>query len=107
MNLDSDDFAVREQATRELETFGRSALPALRKVLREDPSVEVRRRVESLLEQLEQQGHFSEELRALRAVEVLEVIGSPEARELLKKWSAGPPGHRLTTEAAAALARLK
>ena len=105
-DLDSDDFAVREKATRELESFGRSALPALQKVLRENPSAEVRQRVESLLEKLSQPGHLSEELRVVRAVEVLEHIGTAEVREVLKVLARGTPQAPLTREAKASLDRL-
>jgi hypothetical protein len=40
-------------------------------------------------------------------VELLENIGTADARTLLARWAEGPNGHRLTNEAAAAVARLK
>jgi len=43
----------------------------------------------------------------VRAGEVLEGIGSPEARELLTAWAKGPPGATLTREATESLERLK
>ena len=46
------------------------------------------------------------QLRALRAIMVLERIGSPEARGVLETMSRGAPGTRVTDEAAAALKRL-
>lgn len=46
-------------------------------------------------------------LQALRAVEVLERIGTAEARQLLEGLAAGAAGNRLTVEAAGALRRLK
>jgi hypothetical protein len=45
-------------------------------------------------------------LQALRAVEVLEHIGSPEAIKVLEYLSQGAPGARLTQEAKASLDRL-
>jgi hypothetical protein len=44
--------------------------------------------------------------RHLRAVRLLEGIGTPEARQLLKKLAEGVPEARLTQEARAALDRL-
>jgi hypothetical protein len=46
-----------------------------------------------------------ERLRAYRAIEVLERIGTPEARQLLQTLAAGAPGALLTTTAQAALKR--
>ena len=46
-------------------------------------------------------------VRALRAAEVLEHIGTPEARQVLEALAKGAPGHRLTEAAAAALRRLE
>ena len=42
----------------------------------------------------------------LRAVEVLERIGTPEARQVLAKLADGAPEARLTQEAKASLQRL-
>ena len=47
-DLDSDQFAVREKATRELEKQGESARPALRKALENHPKPEARKRLERL-----------------------------------------------------------
>ena len=48
-----------------------------------------------------------ERLRALRAVMVLEQIGTPEARQLLEKLSKGAEGALLTEDAKAAVRRMK
>jgi hypothetical protein len=84
-DLDDDEFAVREKASRALEKLGSRAWPALRRVLAGGPSLEVRRRAEKLLKKAEpflpiQQ----EELRAWRAIEVLERIGTTAARAALE-----------------------
>jgi len=66
--------------------------------------LEVRRRVERLLAQL--QPRAPERLREGRAILVLESRTTPAARRLLARLAAGVPGARLTQEAKAALKRL-
>jgi hypothetical protein len=105
-DLESDRFEVREEATRELEERGDLAEPALRKVLTMKPSLEIRRRVEALLDKQEKRLLSGERLRAWRAVEVLEAIGTPEARQVLEKLAQGAEAAQLTREARAALDRL-
>jgi hypothetical protein len=105
--LDRDSFDVREKAARELQQAGKAALPALRKARENPPSQEVRRRVEQLLEKLESPNLSGEQLRSLRAVELLERVGSPEARRVLEGLTRGNPDAPLTQEARASLERLK
>jgi hypothetical protein len=103
-DLDNDEFAVRERAQRELERMGEEAVPALRKALAGKPALEVRRRIESILKK--PRTLSPEMLQVVRAVEVLENIGTPEARELLKSLADGVPEAVLTQEAKASLERL-
>jgi RNA polymerase sigma factor (sigma-70 family) len=105
-DLDDDQFEAREKATRELEDLGSSAGPALRKALDGQPSAEVRRRVEALLQRLERFLQTPEDLRGGRAVEVLEHIATPEARTVLEEWSRRAPALDVTAEAKSALQRL-
>jgi WD40 repeat protein len=103
--LDSDDFAVREAASRELEKLGDVVGPAVRQALaRPGLSLELRRRLETVSTSLDEIS--GERLRSLRAVEVLELCGTQEAREVLKSLAAGAEGARLTEEAKSALKRL-
>ena len=104
--LDSDRFEVRDRASKELEQLGELAGPALRKALAGKPSLEVRRRLKTLLDQVGGRTLAAEQLRALRAVEVLEHIGTSDAQEVLKKMAKGAPEARLTREATVALDRL-
>jgi RNA polymerase sigma factor (sigma-70 family) len=106
-DLDNDRFAVREEATAELEKLGELAEPALVRALQGGPSLEARRRLDSLLERIAGRVHSPERLRTLRAVEVLEQIGTAEAREVLGVLARGTPGAWLTQEAKAALERLE
>jgi hypothetical protein len=105
--LDSEQFAERQQAMAELEQLGDLAAPALSKLFDHEPSLELRRRAEQLLHKLRVAPVTDRELlRGLRAVAVLEHIGSPEACAVLKHLAGGAPGVRLTREAEASLARL-
>ena len=70
-------------------------------------SAEVRDRVKRILEQKRRAAITSEQLRQIRGVMVLELIGYDEAKSLLNRWAGGPVGALLTTEAAAALERLE
>jgi WD40 repeat protein len=103
-DLDDDRGAVRRRAAGELEKVADQAEPLLRKALAEGPSAEVRRQIERLLDDLDR--GRPERLRPLRAVEVLEHLGTPEARQLLEALAQGAPEARLTREAKASLERL-
>jgi hypothetical protein len=104
--LDSGSFAARQQASRELEGMGELAEPALQEVLAHKPSLEVRQRVESLLEKLRTMPLTPERLRTVRGVEVLEQIGTADAQVLVKTLAEGADGARLTREAKASLQRM-
>jgi RNA polymerase sigma factor (sigma-70 family) len=101
--LDSNQYAVREKVTGELEELGDSAEPALQKTLSGNPTLEARRRIEQLLRKPDTSPQF---LQKLRAVEVLEHIATSEARELLRSLAKGDPEARVTQEAKASLERL-
>jgi hypothetical protein len=104
-DLDSRQFAVRERATQELEKLGQPAEAELRRMLgRPGLSAEFRRRAEHILDKV--QIPRGAALQQLRAVEVLERIGTPEAQVVLGRLSAGAPAAKTTHEAKTALARL-
>jgi RNA polymerase sigma factor (sigma-70 family) len=107
-DLDSNQFEVREKASRELAELGEIAESACRRARQDRPSAEARRRLERLLEQASQQRRTPSAagLRTLRAVEVLEWAGTPEARQVLERWAGGAAEARLTEEAKSALRRL-
>lgn len=107
VELDSDEFKVREQAMKELATMGKAAEKSLRKLLKSKPSLEARRRADILLEKIDDPIPAREHLRLLRAVEALEMIGTEPARQLLRRLAAGADDAPLTREAKAALARLR
>ena len=105
-SLDSDDFEEREAASRRLAKLGDLAGPALRTALEGKPSDEARRRMEELVRRLDEPVREPDQARALRSVEVLERVGSAEARRLLDELTKGAPGSALTRDAKAALTRL-
>lgn len=100
-DLDSSRFAVRQKAREELERLGIRAQAALQEKLEQKPSLEMKRNIEQILGRIER---FP--LRELRAVEVLEHIGSPEARRLLAKLADGKDGFPLIRDANDSLNRL-
>jgi WD40 repeat protein len=106
-NLDDEQFSVRTKASDELARFGETAVPFLRKALEATPSPEARRRLEALLAQEPGRVPTGETLRSLRAIEVLEMIGTPEAKSLLQTLAQGAAEAPLTTAAQAALERLR
>ncbi|MGH7170470.1 MAG: WD40 repeat domain-containing protein [Gemmataceae bacterium] len=106
-DLDSDNFSTREQASAELTRLGTSAEMLLRKKHAEKVSLEMRKRIELVLEKLEVLAPLSgEELRHVRAVEALEQSGTHEARQLLRTLAKGSECARLTRETKASLQRL-
>jgi hypothetical protein len=82
-------------------------LPGVREALAKTKSLEVRRRAEEVIAKLKGEGGASPEvLRVVRGVEVLERVGTAEAREILEAWARGPAEAPLAREARASLGRL-
>jgi hypothetical protein len=104
-DLDATKFSVRDAALRALGELREEAGPLVREALARQPSLEVRRRLQSLLAG-GQVVRSPERLRELRAADVLERIGSGGARRLLEALAGGAPEARLTREARASLGRL-
>lgn len=102
-DLGSEDFTTREKATAALGAAGESVRAAMEAEAVRTQSPEAARRLEGLLAKLDvpTPAHW----RLVRAVEVIEGIGSREAKELLEHWSGGVAGAYLTAEAKAALRR--
>jgi WD40 repeat protein len=105
-DLDHKRYVVRLQAEKELEKLGELAEPALQRALESQPSLELQRRVEQLLEKVTGPPTGAA-LRALRAVEALEHAGTAEARQVLEALAKGAPEARLTREAQGSLERLE
>jgi RNA polymerase sigma factor (sigma-70 family) len=103
--LDSAEFERREAASGELADLGERAHSALKAALQGDPSAEKRKRLEALLD-APAQVRSAEILRGVRAIEVLEQIGTTEGQRILEALAKGTPEARLTQEAKASLERL-
>lgn len=106
-DLDGESFAAREAATQELRSLGEQADAALSQTLKNHPPLEVRRRIDALLEERRARPYAPEELQRCRAVLALEWIGSAEARRLLQRLAAGTARVSHVSDARAALKRLE
>jgi WD40 repeat protein len=105
-DLNSDKFAIRDKATKELEKLGDMAGTKLTERLAAQPPLEVHQRINKLLDGIAQAEIPLETLQTLRAIEVLERIRTAQAREVLAALAKGAPGHRITEEARDAVERL-
>ena len=106
-DLNADAFTKRETASAELVRLEERVEDALRRALQHDASPEAKRRIGALLEVIDCHTLSPETLGAVRAVEALERIGTPEARKLLETLATGAPAARLTRDAKASLKRLE
>jgi hypothetical protein len=104
-DLESRQFERRRQAELELAGFGDLAEPALRQALADEPPLNLRQRLERLLDLLAKAPQAGK-LRESRAVEVLELIDNSAARTVLKELAGGVPGADLTRQAKSASQRL-
>jgi hypothetical protein len=103
----ASEFAEREAVSKELATLAPAAVDQLREVVGKSDSPEVRARLGVLLSGVGGPKFSGERLRELRAVEGLEQMGTPEARNVLTRLAAGASGAALTRAAEAALGRIK
>jgi hypothetical protein len=103
-DLGAQEFKKREAAMRALARHGHAAKPALEKAATQG-NEESRRRLAKLLELL-RLPYTPEELRAIRAADVLEQIDNREAVRLLEMLARGEPTAASTRMALASLGRL-
>jgi RNA polymerase sigma factor (sigma-70 family) len=106
--LDGPAFAARERAAHRLRESGLKAEPALREAL-QTANPETKQRIERLLAALDPTPRLplaGEALRGVRAIEILERVGTPAAQKLLRAWADQPVEPVLAAEARLALERL-
>lgn len=106
-DLDHQKFAERERATRELGAGGDRVATAVEKFLAAKPSAEAGGRAEKVLAMIRGHVPAGEAVQSLRALEVLEWIGTAEAKELVENLAKGAEGVPLTEEARRSLKRWK
>jgi WD40 repeat protein len=105
VNLGSNEFAKRQQATEAIKAMSEFAIPNLRRRLAENPPLDERQRINLLLKEAI---HLTnEQLRYLRAIQVLEYVGNREAKQGLQRLANGASESRLTQAAKATLERLR
>jgi WD40 repeat protein len=100
-DLDSDRFAVRQKAAKGLEDLGEAAEHAIRSALQGNTTAEAHQRLALLLEK-----RGPDQLRKLRAIDVLERIGTNEARQVLETLAKNSPAPQVAEAAGFALMRL-
>lgn len=106
-DLASGNFAIRSQANAALEKLGAEAASQLRTAVKNPPNLEVKRRLETLIDKLDRPFEVADNIRAYRALTLLERIATPEARQMLEELSRGAPSAWLTVEARQSLQRAR
>jgi preprotein translocase subunit Sec63 len=98
---ESPSFAARQKAGQALEDLGEAAEGVVRKTLVGNVTLEVRQRLEQILEKSDR-----EAVRRLLAIETLEQIGTVEARRILEDLAKNVVHLRVLQAAPAALRRV-
>jgi WD40 repeat protein len=104
-NLGSDSYAIRQAAAKELEKGDAQVIMLLQEALKSSVSLEASLRLKKILNTITD-SPGSETLRTIRAITVLERIGSPNARAILRRLASGAAVARETEEANASMQRL-
>ena len=106
--LDHDEFGRRDRASAQLAKLGTLATQSIREALEKDPTPEARQRLTALLAAPAQPQPLPERMQALRIIEILELIGSAEARRALEAAAkAAPEGSQLVAAARESIERMK
>jgi hypothetical protein len=107
LDLDNMNFRLREKATADLLGFGDLSESLLEKFIADLPSLEAQRRAEKILNQIAVDRVSPGRMQQHRAIETLEHIGTPEARDQLEALSRGAAESRVTRDARSSLDRLR
>jgi WD40 repeat protein len=101
-DLRSEEFNQRKKAATELRKFGELALPAMREAQQKAGYDEV---LNMLAQTLDMKPPTADQIQTAYGLEVLERIGTDDARKLLGDLAKGAPESNLTRQAQAALDR--
>lgn len=104
-DLQNPSGATRRKAMAALREHGEAALGALLQIAQNQQGFN--QNVVMMINKLDRIYTTSDRQRTVRAVQVLELIGGDEAKQILEKLSKGATGTRLTVAAKDALERLK
>jgi len=104
--LDDRIFKTREDAAQSLAEQFELAEPLMRELLTKQLSTEAHRRLQQILQIAAGGGMIAHQLQVLRALEILEGIGTTESKQVIEKMARGDSGFKITRDAKAALARL-
>lgn len=99
--LDDDDFATRERATRALQEHGEPVRVQLHKALQDKPSIEVKSRIQRVLDEIAK----GPPPIARKTLWLLENVYAPQSHAMLKVLAEGPTDSWATKEAKAILAK--
>ena len=105
-DLDNPAFATRQKATESLTQQLAAAQPLLKDALTRKPPLEMVQRIKALLRKAELDPYSQVNLRDLRALEVLEHIGSKAAGDVVQALATGNQDAWLAGAANAVLKRL-
>jgi WD40 repeat protein len=108
-DLNNDKYKVRKDAMTELTRLGRWIEDPLRRALEKQPVLEMRKRIELILGEINKEGGLSlqqERLRLERVMGALEQIATPAAKQVLESLAAGAAAEDLREQAEASLQRL-
>jgi RNA polymerase sigma factor (sigma-70 family) len=97
-DLDSAKFATREAAEKELAAHLRAAVPLMKEELAKASSTEQRARLQKLVDEWE-----AYRPRWMRAVSLLSHVGTPAAKDVLRRWAEADPDGELGRAAARAV----
>lgn len=94
LDLDNEQFSRREKAQQEITSLGLTVEPMLLQESKRANSAELKLRINDILTQFKLERRF-----ALRAIKILTIIHTPEARKILAQLAEGAPDLDVTRDA--------